>query len=276
MARQPLRRVIKRLFLKLGVYGVFWKIRGHLRGWRPTTLLANRRWRREHPDALPMPPPRLINDVINEYEIATFIATGRHTADKISGALADAGLPLERFTSVLDFGCGCGRVIRHWRDNTHASWHGCDYNPTLVEWCRHNLDFAEFFVNALAPPLECDDAAFDLIYANSVFTHLDEDLQNRWLAELRRLLMPGGVLLMTTHGDAWREGLDRAERALYDAGRIVVRSAASSGSNLCETYHAPAYFKAVAERTFANVHHLPKGRPADKEQDVWVLQVAAE
>jgi len=268
----PLRRVIKTLFLKLGVYGIFWRVRGRFRAWRPRTLRANYRWRRDNPNADPVPPPRMIYDVINEYEIEIFVKTGRKSAAKIEGALSDAGCPISDFNSILDFGCGCGRIIRHWPGKTAAALSGSDYNSKLIDWCSENLDLGHFFTNNLAPPLECDDQSFDLVYANSVFTHLDEDLQNRWLAELRRVLMPGGALLLTTHGDAWSGGLDPAERIRYDQGKIVVRSGSSSGSNLCEAYHAPAYFRAVAKMFFETVHHFPKGNAAEKEQDVWVLR----
>lgn len=271
MSDRGFRRSVKTLFLKLGVYGLFWKVRGYLRGIRPATLAANRTWRMENPDADPVPPPRLIYDVINVYEIQAFIETGHRSAAKIEGALNDAGFAIDGFTSILDFGCGCGRIIRHWPGRTKASLSGSDYNPTLIAWCQENLGFGRFFTNELAPPLATPDESYDLVYANSVFTHLDENLQNQWLAELRRVLMPGGVLVLTTHGDAWRHGLDANEGARYDRGEIVVRSASSSGSNLCETYHSPAYFKPLAVSLFTRVRHFPKGSAHAQEQDVWVL-----
>ncbi len=271
-SRRSLRRVIKALFLKLGIYGPFWWVRGYIRSWAPSTLFANFRWRRLNPDADPVPPPRLIYDVINDYKIEVFIETGLKSAAKIEKALKKAGFPINDFTSILDFGCGCGRIIRHWPAKTNAGLSGSDYNPKLIDWCSDHLDFGRFFANDLEPPLECGNGNFDLIYANSVFTHLDEQLQNSWLVELRRVLRPGGVLVLTTHGDAWRGGLDPRERRCYESGAIVVRSASSSGSNLCETYHAPKYFRPVAEGIFSRVWHFPMGCEEEKEQDVWVLQ----
>ena len=40
------------------------------------------------------------------------------------------------------------------------------------------------------------------------------------------------------------------QRTAYDAGQIVVRSSQAPGSNLCETYHPPAYFRRVTEALF--------------------------
>ena len=73
--------------------------------------------------------------------------------------------------SILDFGCGCGRVVRWWRD-LPAEIHGSDFNPTLVRWCRENLPFGVFEVNRPEPPLPYPDDSFDLVYALSVLTHL--------------------------------------------------------------------------------------------------------
>jgi SAM-dependent methyltransferase len=268
-----LRRSLKALLLRAGLYGAFWKLRGHLKAYHPRTLISNRRWRQRHPDAPPVPPPRLIYDVINVYEIEAFIASGKHTADKIEHALATAGRPLGSFTRVLDFGCGCGRVLRHFCHREHALWHGSDYNAELIAWCEANLPAARCVTNRLAPPLDFAPGSFDLVYANSVFTHLDEELQCRWLEEMLRVLDVRGALLLTTHGDAWVEGLDADEQARYRRGEIIVRSAGASGSNLCETYHPASYFRPLTERLFRRVHHLPMGSPEAKEQDVWVLEV---
>ncbi|MCP6725914.1 class I SAM-dependent methyltransferase, partial [Klebsiella pneumoniae] len=88
-------------------------------------------------------------------------------------------VPLDSIGSVLDFGCGCGRVTRWWADFEGAVA-GSDVNAEAVAWCRENLGFASFEQNALAPPLDFDDASFDLVYALSVFTHLTEELQLAW------------------------------------------------------------------------------------------------
>jgi SAM-dependent methyltransferase len=263
---------LKRFLLRTGLYGPVWELRGRLRGLDPRTLLANRRYLARHPPDHPLPPPRLIYEVVNHYRIDAFLAGGRERADAIVSALESTGFSPGTCRRALDFGCGCGRVIRHLADRIPAEWHGSDLNPRLVAWCRDNLSFATFTTNELAPPLPFEDSFFDLIYAISVFTHLDEGFQNRWLAELHRVLAPGGAALVTTHGDAWRDGLDPAERTAYDAGQIVVRSSQAPGSNLCETYHPPAYFRRVTEALFDEVYHLPQGDAEHRAQDIWILR----
>jgi SAM-dependent methyltransferase len=43
-------------------------------------------------------------------------------------------------------------------------------------------------------------SSFDLVYSLSIFTHFREEYAAAWLAELGRVLAPGGILIITTHG----------------------------------------------------------------------------
>jgi SAM-dependent methyltransferase len=60
-----------------------------------------------------------------------------------------------------------------------------------------NISYAIFDINLSMPPLRYESGLFDLIYAMSVFSHLDEDMEVAWLAELVRLLKPSGHLYIT-------------------------------------------------------------------------------
>jgi SAM-dependent methyltransferase len=78
---------------------------------------------------------------------------------------------------------------------------GSDIDAEAVQWaCDHLPDAAVFSTNEPVPPTRYPDEHFDLICSISLFTHLDETMQNTWLAELRRMLKPGGILLASTHG----------------------------------------------------------------------------
>jgi ubiquinone/menaquinone biosynthesis C-methylase UbiE len=48
-------------------------------------------------------------------------------------------------------------------------------------------------VNTILPHLPFEDRSFDVVYAGSVFTHID-DLAQTWFLELRRVLHAGGML----------------------------------------------------------------------------------
>ena len=152
---------------------------------------------------VPLPPPALQVEVLGrETTLPDFLYGGYMVARGVQDALRLAGRPLETFASVLDFGCGCGRVLRWFQDLAPAArLHGADVSARAVEWNRVHMPFARFDGNGPEPPLPHPPESFDLVLAISVVTHLAEELHLRWLAELRRVLRPGGVALVSVHGD---------------------------------------------------------------------------
>ncbi len=107
---------------------------------------------------------------------------------------------------VLDFGCGVGRVLRHFlpiADRTEL--HGCDIDRPSIEWLEANLSpRLHVFVNEETPPLARPSDYFDVVWATSVFSHLTT-YWAEWLLELRRVLKPGGFLIASFLG----EGMSR-------------------------------------------------------------------
>jgi SAM-dependent methyltransferase len=210
----------------------------------------------------PLPPRRLMVRVAGTADPEWFLRSGRAAY----GAIA-AHVPLAGLESVLDFGCGCGRVTRYWAGFPGAV-HGSDLSRPAVEWCRTHLPFARFEVNGLEPPLAFAGESFDLVYALSVFTHLTEPLQLAWRDELRRVLRPGGLLLVTTHGNAYRPRLAPEERARFDQGELVVRWGDLPGTNLCSAYHPEPYLRAAFAHGFELVALEPEGALGNPTQDL--------
>jgi SAM-dependent methyltransferase len=148
--------------------------------------------------SLPLPPSGLARRVGGS-EGEEFLAQGLRIKQTIVDALpADWTFAGKR---VLDFGCGVGRVLRHFAaDVPHTELHGCDIDLQSIAWLRDEFPPA-FRVTTCErmPPLEYPDATFDLVYVISIFTHLLEDQWEPWLRELHRVLRPGGTALVTFH-----------------------------------------------------------------------------
>jgi SAM-dependent methyltransferase len=103
---------------------------------------------------------------------------------------------------VLDWGCGHGRVARHFITHwPNAAITGVDVDGENIAWCRENLSGGTFQVAPLWPPLDLASDSFDLIIGLSVMTHLSASAQEAWIAELRRILKPGGLALITFGGE---------------------------------------------------------------------------
>jgi SAM-dependent methyltransferase len=222
----------------------------------------------------PLPPPVLRLFVAGTDAADWFLFSGRLGAESLISLLAKNHIAVGDCRSILDFGCGCGRVIRH-LGHLSARLFGCDTNPVAVEWCEEHLPPAAFAVNALEPPLPYADASFDLVYSLSVFTHLPSELQLPWMAELRRVLRPGGTLVLSLHGDATTGHLSRAERADYRAGRLVVRVGELAGTNHCAAFHPSAFVRGVLAEGFEVLDQVPEGATGNPPQDAWVLRKPA-
>jgi SAM-dependent methyltransferase len=183
-------------------------------------------------DPGPMAPPELIetealmqaDDLKVRRKPKWYFGSGYREAWTVLTTAEQYGAPVEAMRSVLEFGCGSGRVIRHFRYIDGLRLAGTDTNSKPVEWGRKNLPGIEFNHNALEPPLAYPDGSFDLIYALSVFTHIPLEWQRPWLDELRRVLRPGGHLLCTVHGDNFiNSQLDDQDRAaLKRDGKVTL------------------------------------------------------
>ena len=105
------------------------------------------------------------------------------------------------YEAILDWGCGCARVAHFVAELAPQKLVGIDIDPDNIQWCKKNIPLAQFHRIDLNPPTPFADENFDLIYGISVFTHLSEADQERWLAELLRLTKPGGAVLMSVQSE---------------------------------------------------------------------------
>jgi SAM-dependent methyltransferase len=130
-----------------------------------------------------------------------------------ANALPEAG---ERpFGAVPDFGCGCGRLARKLiqQDPQPKRYVGIDLHAGMIRWCHEHLaplapqfSFVHHDVfnpgfNPGAAPRALDfpveSAAFDVVVAHSVFTHVLEDAAVHYLGECARALRDDGLLVST-------------------------------------------------------------------------------
>ena len=224
---------------------------------------------------VPIPPGDLIYLVSGHRSASRFLRRGLVVSNTIREILERNGVDIEHCNAILDFGCGVGRIMRHWNALQHPALHGTDYNARLVEWCRENLRFAEFKVNCLSEALPYEPETFDFIYAFSVFTHLSEPLQFFWMNELSRVLRPGGYIYFTTHGDYFLPQLSVEEKEKFLSGQLVVRAAEESGSNLCTTYHPVAYVRRHLAQEFSVIDLIPGTAEGDVLHDIYLLKKTA-
>ncbi|MGH2542331.1 MAG: class I SAM-dependent methyltransferase, partial [Ardenticatenaceae bacterium] len=232
IVRRTSRRLIADAFTKIGLATPALRVY--------EMLLSAARTQKEIGDQpFPLPPPRLRVLVAGRPSADWFLASGERAAE----AVLDVAGPLAG-QRILEFGCGCGRVLRH-LVATGADVYGCDYNAKLLTWCQENLP-GTYSINSPKPPLPYPDGFFDVVYTISVFTHLARDHQQPWLAELARITSRDGSVLITTQGNAYRSELRADELAVFESGDAVARREKASGLNLCSIYHPPTLVEQLA------------------------------
>lgn len=110
-------------------------------------------------------------------------------------------MAMESKHHLLDFGVGWGRIARFFlRELPAENIYVIDVVEEFVQICRQTFRNDNFYVSAPYPPTSLSDGKFDFIVGYSVFSHLSEDACARWMREFQRILVPGGIVALTTRG----------------------------------------------------------------------------
>lgn len=143
----------------------------------------------------------------------------REQLDRLAERLRGRGM-------VCDMGCGPGHIARYLADRGVAMV-GVDLSPEMMATAtRLNADIHFYQGNMLA--LDVADGAWAGVVAFYSLIHIAPDEAVAALAELRRVLQPGGLLLLAFHTggttlhetEAWGERVD-LHFWLYDAAEMV-------------------------------------------------------
>ena len=197
------------------------------------------------------PPPNLIEltqGIKDPLAYQESIATGAYLFLKILKSKI-----VETPSTILDFGCGTGRLGLAWwilgkmgfLKRTYKIY-GVDINQVLLSWARHHLPVElEFIQGNLIPPLPWPDKSFDLIYCVSVFTHLKLETQELWLEEFARLLHPDGFLLLTLHGPIYASVFfhDQVKNKERFFAKGYLESHGPEGLNTFGAFHHPNFVR---------------------------------
>lgn len=144
----------------------------------------------------PFPPPELMQNVSGLVSEADFAS---HGADFWIALSEASPKPLAEYRSVLDFGCGCGRLARMFKGHP-GRVAGCDIDARHIAWVRSNLEFVDATASSPKPPIPYADNEFEAVISISIFTHLNERSQDEFLSELARVTSANGRLFITVHG----------------------------------------------------------------------------
>ena len=233
----------------------------------------NQLFRKQHPGVI-LPPDYTLYESF-QMDYGKYYVGGREDAEWII-SLAKPYCNLSN-GRILDWGCGPCRILRHFPEllGPANEYYGTDYNLDTILWCKANLKGIAFSNNQINPPLPFRNDHFDLIYGISIFTHLSKENHFHWSDELYRILSPVGVLIVTTHGEAFLERLTEDEQAIFGRGELVSRTKVKEGHRMYAAFHPPSFIKHVfVQSGFSILRHIPGSKVNDDfiQQDVWILK----
>ena len=103
---------------------------------------------------------------------------------------------------VLDYGTGKGFLLKHLFDrNTGAHVHACDFSDTLVADCNRQYKQQAGFAGCehiQSLPSVYAANQFDYVFLIETIEHLTDQYLHATLAEIHRVLKPGGTVIITT------------------------------------------------------------------------------
>jgi ubiquinone/menaquinone biosynthesis C-methylase UbiE len=114
---------------------------------------------------------------------------------------------IESGESVLDVGCGTGTlaIAAKQQIGPKGSVYGIDASPEMVDRATRKARKAGvevLFKNAGAEALPFPDAQFDVVLSTVMLHHLPKNGRRQCAAEIRRVLKPGGRVLVVDFGAA--------------------------------------------------------------------------
>ena len=132
-----------------------------------------------------------------------FFRTGVAEIDELETKLAKVGLvPARR--AALDYGCGVGRLTRALATR-FAKVTGVDISQAMIEEARANTRESGNveLVRGSGRDLRAIPAAsIDLVYSNIALQHSPSDFQRGVIADMCRVIAPGGIVAFQTAAHA--------------------------------------------------------------------------
>lgn len=262
------KQSISSLLRKLRILHLADRIRFYLQ--KAKNSKVNKAFRKNFPE-VKLPPDYLIYESF-QLNYHKYYVESRESARNLI-ALFQKHIDLND-KKILDWGCGPGRMIRHFPDlvGNGCEYYGTDYNPRSIDWCAKNLPEIKFNNNGLEAKLPYADNFFDLIYGLSILTHLSEEMHPAWYSELFRVLKPGGIMMLTTQGDTYKSKLTPQELDQFNRGKLVVRGKVKEGHRMFAAFQPKEYMRQL----FSNatiIEHIEQP-PVDNwyPQDRWIIR----
>jgi SAM-dependent methyltransferase len=196
-----------------------------------------------------------------------FFATGKNEVGVVLRCVAGLGVRMDGKAPALDFGCGVGRLTRALAEHFAECW-GVDISPTMITLAKEfnrDLPQCRFLLNEREKLESLQDDYFAFVYTSIVLQHMAERYIRKYLAELVRVLRPGGVLVFqipdSLRGSAFTR--IRAKVALRTRLNSVLRKHTPQGMEMhCISELAVRKFIEASDARVVDVRLTNSAEPA--------------
>src|SRR5215218_1221372 len=103
--------------------------------------------------------------------------------------------------NILDYGIGKGHLSSYLMENEKVQVYACDFSEETVRNINKEFDLKKNFKGCSliqAFPSEYEDNKFDFVFLIEAIEHLTDDYLLPTLIEIRRILKPDGIVVVTT------------------------------------------------------------------------------
>jgi ubiquinone/menaquinone biosynthesis C-methylase UbiE len=131
----------------------------------------------------------------NKWDIHEFFQYGRDEIGETIKYAKDIGL--KNYKVALDFGCGVGRLsqaLSAWFDEVY----GVDISSSMIQAAKRFNVFdkkCHYILNNKPNLALFGDNYFDFIYSNITLQHMKPKYSIKYIKELIRVVVPGGILI---------------------------------------------------------------------------------
>lgn len=179
------------------------------------------------------------DDQMYSGNIEVYLSVGVDALAKIKTILA---INSDKPKSILDLGCGGGRVTRHLRaEFPEAIIVASDLIPHCMDFCQTEFGATPHPAARNFDEIKFDGEGFDLIWSGSLMTHITELSAIKMIDLMVRSLAPNGVAIWTTHG--------RHVDHIYRSGRWPYLLSSESFGEIVGEYREGRY-------SFASYDHM--------------------
>jgi len=155
-----------------------------------------------------------------------------YTSPSTIASLLIEHLP-QTLSRILDIGCGTGLTSTLLHKEGYSDLDVIDLSPDMLKVATNRNIYQSLFTGDLKLPLEIESNIYDAVASPCTYTHGYVDAKP--LAEIVRVLKPGGILAITVHRDLWQSHGFEAK----------LKSLVSSNAIECLVLKEGAYYKEV-------------------------------